>query len=214
MQLYLIRHGQSFVNLADFDYNSKHIDQPLTELGERQAEALGRWITGHLPTIDVLYTSTMQRARQTAQAIARAYGCDPHLEDRVREIGNNLRDHTPIPSTEEPSPYANYWATARPFSPTLRAAESSETFMHARTRVGLFIEELVERHRGQTVLVVCHGGVIDCAFDHVFNVGSWRRCEMWTSNTGISHFEYVEHPGREVWRLHYFNRTEHFQGLA
>jgi probable phosphoglycerate mutase len=81
--------------------------------------------------------------------------------------------------------------------------------MHFRIRVGAFIEEIAERHRGQTVVVVCHGGVMDVIFDHIFNVGPWRRCEVWTDNTGLTYFEYVGHPGREVWRLHYFNRLDH-----
>jgi probable phosphoglycerate mutase len=210
VHLYLIRHGQSFVNLSDWDWESgATLDQPLTDLGVRQARALATWLPRHVPTAVALYASTMQRARQTAEPLAEAYGIDVRFEDRVREIGNNRIDHTPWPDGEMPSRYAKIWATARPFSPTMDEAESSETFMHTRVRVGLFMEEVVDRHRGENVLVVCHGGVIDCAFDHVFNVGAWRRCEMWTNNTGITHFEYVEHPGREVWRLHYYNRLEH-----
>lgn len=217
MHLYLIRHGQSFVNLADWDWSGgATLDQPLTELGERQAEALSAWLPHHVPGVAGIYASTMRRARQTAEPLARVYGRPVHFDDRVREIGNNRIDHTAWPEGEAPSRYSTVWATARPFSPTMHDAETSETYMHTRVRVGLFIEELVERHRGEHVLVVCHGGVIDCAFDHVFNVGPWRRCEMWTNNTGVTHFEYVEHPGREVWRLHYYNRIEHLssEGLV
>jgi probable phosphoglycerate mutase len=32
---------------------------------------------------------------------------------------------------------------------------------------------------------------------------------VWTHNTGVTHFEYVEHPGREVWRLHSHDRIDH-----
>ena len=70
------------------------------------------------------------------------------------------------------------------------------------------------RHRGETILVVCHGGVVEAAFGHIFNIGPWQRCEVWTTNTGITHFEYVEHPGRETWRLHSHNRTDHLAPLA
>lgn len=210
MHLYLIRHGQSFVNLADWDWASgATVDQPLTELGQRQATALAAWLPGHLPQIDALYASTMQRARQTAAPLAHAYGCAIRFEDRVREIGNNRLDHTAWPDAELPSRYAQYWATARPFSPTMHEAENSETFMHSRVRVGLFLEQVAAQHRGQNVIVVCHGGVLDCTFDHIFNVGPWRRCEMWTNNTGVTHIEHVDHANREVWRLHYFNRIEH-----
>lgn len=210
MQLYLIRHGQSFINLADWDWNGgATLDQPLTELGMAQAEALAGWLPGHVANVSALYASSMQRARQTAEPLSKVYDCPVRFEDRVREIGNNRIDHTAWPADEAPKRYTQFWATARPFSPTMHDAETSETYMHTRVRVGLFMEELVDRHRGENVLVVCHGGVIDCAFDHIFNVGPWRRCEMWTNNTGVTHFEYVEHPGREVWRLHYYNRADH-----
>ena len=86
--------------------------------------------------------------------------------------------------------------------------------MHFRVRVGNFIEELVDRHRGQTVIAVCHGGVIEITYDHVFNVGPWRRCEVLTKNTGVTHFELVEHPLRETWRLYYHSRVEHLQDLC
>ena len=66
--------------------------------------------------------------------------------------------------------------------------------MHFRTRVGLFIEDLVECCRGNTIVAVCHGGVVEAAFDHIFNIGPWRRTEIWNTNTGITHFEYVELP--------------------
>jgi probable phosphoglycerate mutase len=81
--------------------------------------------------------------------------------------------------------------------------------MHFRTRVGLFVEELVSRHRDQVVVAVGHGGVIEITFDHVFNVGAFRRCEVWNHNTGVAHFEYVAHPRRETWRLHAHNRVDH-----
>ncbi len=85
--------------------------------------------------------------------------------------------------------------------------------MHFRARVGLFIEEVAERYRDQAVVAVCHGGVIETVFDHVFNIGPWRRCEVWSHNTGITHLEYVAHPERETWRLRCHSRVEHLCDL-
>src|SRR5690606_19594742 len=107
--------------------------------------------------------------------------------------------------------YAEYWASERPFAPVTPVVDGGETMMHFRTRVGLFIEDMVQRHSDQVVIAVCHGGVIETAFDHVFNVGPFRHCEVWDSNTGLSHFEFVNHPRRESWRLHYHNRIDHLR---
>ncbi|RMD55575.1 MAG: histidine phosphatase family protein, partial [Candidatus Thermofonsia bacterium] len=100
-----------------------------------------------------------------------------------------------------------------PFSSITPEYEGGESMMHFRVRIGMFIEELIEKHRDQVVVAVCHGGVIELSFDHIFNIGPFRRCEVWSKNTGIAHFEYVEHPQREMWRLHYHSRVEHLADL-
>lgn len=210
MQLYIIRHGQSYGNLPDWAHGNT--DEELTELGKQQAAALAKWLPTALPQVDRIYCSTMQRAQQTGLAVAEAYKMTLVFDDRLREIGSNRLDHTAWPKDELPRHYSDeYWSSERPFSSVTPAVEGGESFMHFRTRVGLLIEELVRRHRDETIIAVCHGGVMEAIFDHVFNIGPWRRCEIWTHNTAISHFEYVDHPTRETWRLHFHNKVEHLR---
>ena len=210
MQLYMIRHGQSYVNLKEWDGGNQ--DTALTELGNQQAAALGRWIPGEIKKIDALYASTMKRAQETAVYVANAFDIPIIDDDRIREIGNNRHDHTPWPSDDLPE-YGTFWGSERPFSSITPSRKNGESLMHFRVRVGNFMEELLEKHREDTVVVVCHGGVIELAYDHFFNIGPWRRSEVWTKNTGISRFAHVEHPSRESWRLYYHNKTEHLIGL-
>jgi len=209
MHLYLVRHGQSHVNLEEWE--SGNTDEGLTELGRKQAQALAQWLINQPLSIDTIYASSMRRARETAAAVAAAYHLPVRHDDRLREIGNNRWDHTAWPNDQLPKEYADYWASERPFSPSTPLRDGGETFIHFRTRVGLFIEELVEKHRDQSVLAICHGGVIEAAFDHIFNIGPWRRCEIWNHNSSITHFEYVAHPRRETWRLHFHNRSCHLE---
>lgn len=212
MHLYVIRHGQSHVNLKEWD--SGNTDEGLTELGQKQAAALAKWLPKHVPHVDSIYASTMRRALETAEYLSEAYDQPLNYEDRLREIGNNRWDHTAWPNDDLPREYADYWSSERPFSTVTPYIEGGESFINFRTRVGLFIEELVELHQEQVVFAVCHGGIIEAAFDHIFNIGPWRRCEIWNHNTGITHFEYVDHPRRETWRLHFNNRTCHLAGIA
>src|SRR5690606_35209287 len=100
MHLYLIRHGQSYVNLPD--WSGTNWDQPLTELGRRQAGALAAWLPQRLPAVDTIYASTMARARETAAPLAEVYNMPISFEDRVREIGNNRYDHVPWSADEQP----------------------------------------------------------------------------------------------------------------
>ncbi|HQY92269.1 MAG: histidine phosphatase family protein [Caldilinea sp.] len=206
MHLFLIRHGQSYVNLPD--WSGTNWDQPLTELGQRQATALATWLPQRVEQAAAIYASTMLRARETVAPLASMYGQPIRFDDRVREIGNNRFDHTPWGVDDQPGEFSSFWASERPFAPVMKEP-LSETLMHFRARVGAFIEELAEAHAGEQVLVICHGGVIEFAFDHIFNIGPWRRCEVWTHNTGVTHFEYVEHPRREVWRLRSHDSIDH-----
>ncbi len=211
MHLYLIRHGQSHVNLPDWSGGNR--DEPLTEKGQKQAAALAAWLPNHLPEVDAIYASTMRRAHETAVPLARAYNQKINFDERLREIGNNRADHTPWPSDGLPE-YGDYWGSERPFASITPHYKNGETLMHFRTRVGMFLEEMIERHRDETVIAVCHGGVIELTYDHVFNIGPFRRCEVWTHNTGITHFIYIEHPRRESWRLRYHSRVEHLAALV
>ncbi len=211
MHLYLIRHGESTMNLPDHDDPRIH-DVPLTERGCEQAEALAAWLPQHILLPDVIYCSSMRRTRETFEPIGKSLEMDAIFDDRIREIGNNRFDHQPL-SDDEPMTYAEYWASAKPFA-SITTSINGESMMHFRTRVGMFLHEIMEKHIDQTVMVVCHGFVIDQFYDTVYNVGPYRNCEMWTSNTGLSHLELINHPGRERWRLHCHNRIEHLVGVG
>lgn len=211
MYLYLIRHGQSYVNLKD--WSGGNLDTGLTALGQAQAAALGRWLPGELPSIDALYSSTMERAKETAGFVSAAYDKPIQFDDRLREIGNNRLDHTAWPSDDLPN-YSDYWGSERPYASVTPERDGGESLMHFRARTGAFVEDMIERHRDEIVVAVCHGGVIELIFDHVFNVGPFRRCEVWCKNTGITSLQYVEHPRRETWRLHYHSRADHLQGIS
>jgi broad specificity phosphatase PhoE len=61
-------------------------DPGLTELGRQQAQVTARWLQGI--GVDEVYSSSLRRARETAEAIARAAGLTVRLDDRLRERMN------------------------------------------------------------------------------------------------------------------------------
>lgn len=97
--LWVVRHGESAGNVARdaaeaggherLDLSHRDVDVPLSELGERQARALGRWIAeqpeDERPT--VLWTSPYVRARETAALALEAAGLDlpAVVDERLRE---------------------------------------------------------------------------------------------------------------------------------
>jgi probable phosphoglycerate mutase len=214
MHLYLIRHGQSYVNLPDWTPETRAgLDAGLTERGHNQAKALAAWLPAHLPQIDALYASTMQRTRETAQYVSDAYGHDIRWDDRIREVGNNYRDGSPFPSHALPTAYSNVPAANNPFHLITPGEPDGESFSHFRVRVGEFLYEMIEKHAEETIVVVMHGGVLNVMFDNIFNVGLQRQVDVWEENTGITHFERQTEIKYARWRLYYMGKTEHLLEL-
>ena len=112
MELYIIRHAQSFNN-ALLDIRDRVMDPELTELGLRQAQAIARHLAdGINPEMSVgmseedttvrrrrgyaitrIYCSAMQRALQTAQPIGEALGLAPAVWVDLHEHGGIYLDH-------------------------------------------------------------------------------------------------------------------------
>jgi probable phosphoglycerate mutase len=206
MHLFLIRHGQSYVNLDDWE--GGYVDVGLTPLGQQQSERLAKWTVDNLH-VAALYSSTMARAAETAAFLAEALGLEARPDDRLREFGNCYADGTPVPPDAMPIHYAEFWGTERPYT---RISARGESWLLFRLRVGLFLDDMIARHSEKpdtTVLIVCHGGVIDCAFDYMVNAGPRRYVENMVHNTGITHWQYLPESGREAWRLHGHNMAYH-----
>ncbi|MCL4868878.1 MAG: phosphoglycerate mutase family protein [Anaerolineae bacterium] len=206
MHLFLIRHGQSLLNLPDWQGGNR--DVGLTEKGKEQAAALAHWLPSKVTTPKAIYCSSMQRAIETAMPLSETYQLPLLFEDRLREIGLNRLDHTPWPNEELPA-YGSIWGSQIPFDSITPNVDEGESFMHFRTRVGSFVQDMVNLHREDSIIAVCHAGVVEAVLDHIYNTGPYRRCEAWTSNTGVTYIEYVAHAARETWRLRYHNRTNH-----
>ncbi len=83
MRLFLVRHGITTYNISEL-YTGQ-TDAPLTELGVRQAEAAATYLATE--KLDVIVSSDLQRARNTALTIVQSHNL-PVLEDpELREIG-------------------------------------------------------------------------------------------------------------------------------
>lgn len=210
MHLYLIRHGESQVNiLLESSHLRDDLNLGLTEKGQNQAKAVASWMKQQVPQINALYASTMKRAQETAQFLAEAYGCQVMSDDRLREIGNNRLDHSPLANHELPREYSALSPFRFPFSPVAPTVAQSESFMHYRVRVGMFLEDLVKRHQGEVVVVVGHGGTVNAMSDTIFNIGSYRQCDIRGDYTGVTYFQYMGKADWETWRLHYLGRVDH-----
>ena len=80
-RLLLVRHGETLAN-REFRYVGQR-DDALSERGLQQAQSLSQALT--IFPIAAIYSSPLQRAYQTAEAIAQPLALPVHLEQNLRE---------------------------------------------------------------------------------------------------------------------------------
>ncbi len=136
----------------------------LADSGQRQAAAAARRI-GALPRVAAVYSSPLERARETAAPIARTRGLAVRVERGLSEIdvgewtGRSLR-----------------WAGRRPEWRAVQRHPSGfrfpggESFVDMQARIASALEQIVERHRGETVVAVSHADPIKAAVAHVLGL--------------------------------------------
>lgn len=150
-----VRHGQSSWN-AEGRWQGQ-TDVPLSEVGRRQARALGARLARLELTFDQVVSSDLGRARETAELVLAAWPNAPNLslDIRLRELkfgcleGKSKDDFTP----HEREHAARWWNS--PYEITLEGG--GESMLCLRQRVDAWMDELPLEGN---FLVFSHGGVI------------------------------------------------------
>ena len=220
MQLFLIRHGQSFNN-ALTDPTGRVADPELTERGVEQARLVASHLAGggHLrpsernrkAELDELYCSPMIRALQTTEPIARALGLTPEVRTDVHEVGGIYLDNGDGTATGFPGCTREEILSRFPGFACDRVGESGwwtrgkETPGEGRGRAVAAAEKLTVRAREPVRIgLVSHGdfmsALIKALADHLPSWGLQYHHE----NTAITRIDF---DGRVV--IAYMNRADH-----
>lgn len=206
-RIVLIRHGESVATYERFLAGHRSC-KGITDLGRRQAEALRDRLTRtHELAVDVLVSSHVLRAVQTAEIIAPALGELPMV------IDPGVGEHDPGPVCDGLT-FAEFIARfgdARDWEEPYREYfPGGETVADFHYRVARSLHALVAAHAGRCVLVVCHGGVVDVAFRTFLNTPITGNFELHAVNAAITEFELLR-PRR--WKLSRYNDAAHLDGL-
>jgi probable phosphoglycerate mutase len=209
MRLFIVRHGESQSN-AHWDHVKQPADlnSPLTDLGSQQAEKLAVWMQANIEQINLVFTSSLLRAEQTARPIADAYKLPLQIDHRLREGGYNYADGIPIPDDKLPMDKSVdfHKLPYQPFDPSMKNCES---YGQLKERVAEFLDELLENHPDETIVVVTHGWTINAMFDVIFSGCSLRQCYFQVDNTAISYFEYRPEWKLGPWYAYFVAQTPH-----
>jgi len=176
-KLWIVRHGQSAGNvareaadaagLAMIDIADRDVDVPLSPLGQRQADALGRWFAG-LPEEErpeVAISSPYVRARQTARAICEAGGLvgskrGPIIDERLREREFGIFDRLTTAGIQRKYPdLAEHRALLGKF---YHRAPGGESWADVILRLRSAMDTVSLHHADRRVLIVCHQVVVLC----------------------------------------------------
>ena len=148
-EIILCRHGQTDWNVHG-RYQGR-TDVPLNEYGRQQARDLARSLSAY--QIDAVYSSTLERAYDTALEIARPRGLEVRRDLRLDEINQGLwegmrHDEIMLHHPEKLAAWQHH-----PID--LRLPEG-ETLEEVRLRVREALDDMMVRHHGQVICIVAH----------------------------------------------------------
>jgi probable phosphoglycerate mutase len=159
-ELVLVRHGVTAWN-RETRFQG-HIDIPLAPEGHEEARRAARRIgeRAAIAPVAAVYSSDLARARDTAAPIGLALGLPVRIDPAVRERHyGRFEGMTPAElERDHAEPYARWRGRELDFE--LPGGGESLRAFHGRVLAAL--ETLATRHAGERVVVVTHGGVLDC----------------------------------------------------
>lgn len=151
-RLFLIRHGSTEANeRRPFVLQGCEIDGPLTELGRQQSRSVAAALSAF--RVQAIYASSLRRAVETAEFIAEPHGLDVTAVRDLRECSvgqwegkswDQIRD-------ADPAGHEHFFA-----DPVHRSHPGGESYSDVLQRVEPAMQEILERHAGQNVVVVAH----------------------------------------------------------
>lgn len=199
---YLVRHGETEANQAGILQG--HLNIPLSAQGRKQAELLARALSEI--EIDAVYTSDLDRARATAQAIMKYHKCKMIIDRRLREVHCGVLQGKTIAESKEKYPDFFKALKKDPLRVPRPGGESYQDLYERATRA---FEDIYERYPDSTVVIVTHGGVIRCLL-------AYARGEIVdpSSPTPINASISIVTRDQNGWSVEKFNDVEHLRPLG
>jgi broad specificity phosphatase PhoE len=212
--VYFVRHGQSLANAAPI---FQPLDSPLSETGRRQAAC----VAGRVSKLGVqaLLSSPLERAKETARAIADATGLEPEYSSLfVERVKPPRIDGKPF-TDEEAHALWTEWNKSL-YVPGMRVA-SGENFDDLIERAGAALAFLKARPEA-SIAVVTHGYFMRTVVAHavlgdLLSGQTFKRFQLIAGmeNTGIAALHYGEVYGEErCWRVQVYNDHAHLSGCV
>ncbi|MFN0148525.1 MAG: histidine phosphatase family protein [Dehalococcoidia bacterium] len=198
----LVRHAQTHGNVNNLFCG--HTETPLTALGTAQARALGRRLAPI--RIDAAVSSDLSRAADTARHALDGRPVTVALDARLREMHYGDWEALEGKALGEQHP-----ELMREFFQGKRPAPGGETIAQLRERTASAIRELVDLHRGGTVMVVSHGNAIQAMLAELLGLTIEATWTFAFDNASLTRLHFSQ-SGRLTVRS--INDATHTEGLG
>jgi 2,3-bisphosphoglycerate-dependent phosphoglycerate mutase len=197
-RLLLVRHGQSEWNAAGRIQGQ--IDIQLDEIGLQQAQLIADRLADE--KVAAIFSSPLQRAKATADAIAARFHLPVNLDGRLMEYDFGVIGGSTWKDVEENHPeFASRWLE----DPWAVPVGGSEGRVNFGARVMSAVQDISARHPDEQVVVVAHGGTFGVYLTAMLGLDLNRRQPFHFGNASLSLVEVRD----GVFHIHYLNNTGH-----
>jgi len=203
--VYLIRHGET-----DWNLNGRcqgHTDVPLNDIGLQQAKRLARRLYEERVHFDVLYSSDLTRAYQTAWEIGAILKVAVELLPPLREI--DMGNWSGLTREEIKHHFPTEFALLQQGQDIPRGC--AETLFALKERVVPVIEAIVAQHPGKTLAFVTHGGPVRMMLSYVCN--EFDVSKLPCKHIGNTSITILQHSPQTSWELVSCNDMQHLDDV-
>ena len=181
-QIIFLRHGQA-KNNTERVLSGRTPGVPLTDKGITQAQQTAELLE-HM-NISAIYSSPIQRAKHTAEIVGEHNSIDVQIDDRLIEL--DMGKFTGIPYDEIFSSHGNVFLKF--YNGELEIAHNGvETFADVKKRVTSIVDEIIEKHPDQNVVLVTHMDPIKAMLSNVVDLSPTNLFELIIANASLNLF--------------------------
>ncbi len=194
MKLYIVRHGETTANVDDVLQGQ--LPGALNDLGYKQAELIAKTLKDI--KFDIILSSDLKRAKDTADEIAKFHTCPYKTNRNLRERHFGVyqgKDRTPFYESERGSK-----------NPYLHKPKEGESFTDLYNRAKKFLNKLEKEYSTKVVLLVSHGDITRMILGVLLGKDVEGASQVKQSNACINILEVGKNLKSKVVEL---NSTEH-----
>ena len=181
-QIIFLRHGQA-KNNTERILSGRTPGVPLTDKGITQAQQTAELLE-HM-NISAIYSSPIQRAKHTAEIVGKHNSIDVTIDDRLIEL--DMGKFTNVPYDEIFSSHGNVFMKF--YDGELEIALNGvETFADVKKRVASIVEEVIEKHPDENVVLVTHMDPIKAMLSTIVDLSPTNLFELIIANASLNLF--------------------------